>query len=79
MKAYDIKKGNVVEHNGSVYQVRDIERSAPQGRGGPVKFRLVLMVERVLPVVAGGTATDPLQEGVGQDFLGGHGGPLSSW
>ena len=28
MKAYDIKKGNVVEHNGSVYQIRDIERSA---------------------------------------------------
>jgi len=27
MKAYDIKKGNVVEHNGGVYQVRAIERS----------------------------------------------------
>ena len=42
MKAYDIKKGNVVEHNGSVYQVRDIERSSPQGRGGNVKFRFTL-------------------------------------
>ncbi|MEO6264553.1 MAG: elongation factor P-like protein YeiP [Luteimonas sp.] len=42
MKAYDIRKGNVVEHNGSVYQVRDIERSAPQGRGGNVKFRFTL-------------------------------------
>jgi len=42
MKAYDIKKGNVVEHNGAVYQVRDIERSAPQGRGGNVKFRFIL-------------------------------------
>ena len=40
MKAYDIKKGNVVEHNGSVYQIRDIERSSPQGRGGNVKFRV---------------------------------------
>jgi elongation factor P len=42
MKAYDIKKGNVVEHNGAVYQVRDIERSAPQGRGGNVKYRFTL-------------------------------------
>ncbi|MDQ3494546.1 MAG: elongation factor P-like protein YeiP [Pseudomonadota bacterium] len=42
MKASDIKKGNVVEHNGTVYQVRDIDRSAPQGRGGNVKFRFIL-------------------------------------
>lgn len=42
MKAYDIKRGNVVEHNGTVYQVRDIERSSPQGRGGNVKFRFTL-------------------------------------
>ncbi|MDQ3038553.1 MAG: elongation factor P-like protein YeiP [Pseudomonadota bacterium] len=42
MKAYDIKKGNVVEYNGTVYQVRDIERSSPQGRGGNVKFRFIM-------------------------------------
>ncbi|HQZ31140.1 MAG TPA: elongation factor P-like protein YeiP [Arenimonas sp.] len=42
MKAGDIKKGNVIEHNGTVYQVRDIERSSPQGRGGNVKFRFTL-------------------------------------
>ena len=42
MKAYDIKKGNVVEHNGGVYQVRDIERSSPQGRGGNVKYRFTM-------------------------------------
>ncbi|PRH81441.1 elongation factor P-like protein YeiP [Arenimonas caeni] len=42
MKASDIKKGNVVEHNGTVYQVRDIERSSPQGRGGNVKFRFTM-------------------------------------
>ena len=42
MKASDIKKGNVVEHNGTVYQIRDIERSSPQGRGGNVKFRFTL-------------------------------------
>ena len=42
MKAYDIKKGNVIEHNGAVYQIRDIERSSPQGRGGNVKFRFTM-------------------------------------
>ena len=42
MKAYDIKKGNVVEHSGGVYQVRDIERSSPQGRGGNVRYRFVM-------------------------------------
>jgi elongation factor P len=42
MKAYDIKKGNVVEHNGTVYQVRDIERSSPQGRGGNVQYRFTM-------------------------------------
>jgi len=42
MKASDIKRGNVVEHNGTVYQVRDIERSSPQGRGGNVKYRFTL-------------------------------------
>ena len=42
MKAHEIKKGNVVDHNGTVYQVRDIERSSPQGRGGNVKFRFTL-------------------------------------
>ena len=42
MKASDIKKGNVVEYNGTVYQVRDIERSSPQGRGGNVKFRFTM-------------------------------------
>ena len=42
MKAYDVKKSNVVEHNGTVYQVRDIERSSPQGRGGNLKLRFTL-------------------------------------
>ncbi|KFN48944.1 elongation factor P-like protein EfpL [Arenimonas composti] len=42
MKAADVKKGNVIEHAGTVYQVRDIERSSPQGRGGNVKFRFTL-------------------------------------
>ncbi len=42
MKASDIKKGNVVEHNGEVYQVRDIERSSPHARGGNVTFRFTM-------------------------------------
>ena len=42
MKASEIKKGNVVEHNGRVWQVRDIERSSPQGRGGNVTYRFTM-------------------------------------
>ncbi|MFT4257926.1 MAG: elongation factor P-like protein YeiP [Pseudoxanthomonas sp.] len=42
MKVFEIKKGNVVEYNGGVYQIRDIERSSPQGRGGNVRFRFVM-------------------------------------
>lgn len=42
MKANEIKKGNVVEWNNGVYQVRDIERSSPQGRGGNVRFRFIM-------------------------------------
>ncbi|NLB57833.1 MAG: elongation factor P-like protein YeiP, partial [Gammaproteobacteria bacterium] len=42
MKASDIKKGNVVEYNDGVYQVRDIERSSPTARGGNVTFRFTL-------------------------------------
>lgn len=61
MKASDIKKGNVVEHNGTVYQVRDIERSAPQGRGGNVKFRFTLYS------VPGGSKYD-LSVGGGDDL-----------
>ncbi|MCC4596567.1 elongation factor P-like protein YeiP [Xanthomonas campestris pv. phormiicola] len=42
MKANEIKKGNVVEYSNGVYQIRDIERSSPQGRGGNVRFRFVM-------------------------------------
>jgi elongation factor P len=42
MRAAEVKKGNVVEHNGVVYQVRDIERSAAQGRSGNVTFRFIM-------------------------------------
>jgi elongation factor P len=52
MKASEVKKGNVVEHNGGVYQVRDIERSAAQGRSGNVTFRFIMYS------VPGGTKHD---------------------
>ncbi len=42
MKASEVKRGNVVEYNNTVYQIRDIERSAPQGRGGNVTFRFTM-------------------------------------
>ncbi|MEO8001091.1 MAG: elongation factor P-like protein YeiP, partial [Arenimonas sp.] len=42
MKAHEVKKGNVVEHNKMVYQIRDIERSSPQGRGGNMTFRFIM-------------------------------------
>ena len=42
MKASEVKKGNVVENEGTVYQVRDIERSAPTARGGNVTFRFTM-------------------------------------
>lgn len=42
MKASDIKRGFVIEHDGKVYQVRDVERSAPTARGGNVTFRFTL-------------------------------------
>jgi elongation factor P len=42
MKASDIKRGNVVEHNGTTYQVRALERSAPTGRGGNTTYRFQL-------------------------------------
>ena len=42
MKAFEIKRGNVVEHNGRVWQIREIERSSPQGRGGNVTYRFTM-------------------------------------
>jgi elongation factor P len=42
MKASEAKRGNVVEHDGKVYQIRDIERSSAQGRSGNVTFRFIM-------------------------------------
>ena len=42
MKATDIKRGTVVEYQGKFWRIRDIERSAPTGRGGNTTFRFVM-------------------------------------
>ena len=42
MKATDIKRGTVVEHQGKYWSIRDVERSAPTGRGGNTTFRFVM-------------------------------------
>ncbi|EAT13959.1 elongation factor P-like protein YeiP [Bermanella marisrubri] len=47
-KASDIKKNAAVEYNGSVYIVKDIERSVPQGRAGGSIYRM-----RMYDVVTG--------------------------
>jgi elongation factor P len=52
MKASEIKRGNVIEHNNTVYQVREVERSSPTARGGNVTFRFTLYS------VPGGTKYD---------------------
>lgn len=47
-KASDIKKNAAIEYNGSVYIVRGIERSVPQGRAGGSIYRM-----RMYDVVSG--------------------------
>ena len=42
MKAFEIKRGNVVEHEGKAWQVRDVSRSTPTARGGNTTFRFTL-------------------------------------
>ncbi|MBX3724751.1 MAG: elongation factor P-like protein YeiP [Xanthomonadales bacterium] len=42
MRANEIKRGNVVEHDGRVWQVRDVEKSVPTARGGNTTYRFTL-------------------------------------
>ena len=39
-KASEIKKNSAIEYNNSVYIIRDIERSVPQGRAGGSIYRM---------------------------------------
>ncbi len=41
-KVNEIKRGQVVEHDGVVYAVRQIDRSAPTARGGSTLYRFKL-------------------------------------
>jgi elongation factor P len=41
-KASDVKKGFVLEHDGRVWAVRDLSRSAPTARGGGTLYRFRL-------------------------------------
>lgn len=47
-KASEIKKNTAIEYNNSVYIIRDIERSVPQGRSGGSLYRM-----RMYDVVSG--------------------------
>lgn len=47
-KASEVKKNTAVEYNNSVYIIRDIERSVPQGRAGGSLYRM-----RMYDVVTG--------------------------
>ena len=47
-KASDVKKNTAIEYNNSVYIIRDIERSVPQGRAGGSLYRM-----RMYDVVSG--------------------------
>ncbi len=42
MKANELKRGNVVEHDGRVWQIRDIDKSVPTARGGNTTYRFTM-------------------------------------
>lgn len=57
-KASEIKKNAAVEYNGSVYFVKDIERSVPQGRAGGSIYRM-----RMYDVVTGAKLDESFKDG----------------
>ncbi|KGJ89460.1 elongation factor P-like protein EfpL [Thalassotalea sp. ND16A] len=56
-KASDIKKNAAIEYNNSVYIVRDIERSVPQGRAGGSLYRM-----RMYDVVTGNKVDETFKD-----------------
>jgi elongation factor P len=42
MRANEIKRGNVVEHDGRTWQIRDVEKSVPTARGGNTTYRFTM-------------------------------------
>jgi len=56
-KASDVKKNTAIEFNNSVYIVKDIERSVPQGRAGGSLYRM-----RMYDVVTGAKTDETFKD-----------------
>ncbi|WP_019613938.1 elongation factor P-like protein EfpL [Psychromonas ossibalaenae] len=56
-KASDVKKNTAVEFNNSVYIIRDIERSVPQGRAGGSIYRM-----RMYDIVSGAKTDETFKD-----------------
>ena len=56
-KASDVKKNTAIEYNNSVYIIRDIERSVPQGRAGGSLYRM-----RMYNVVTGSKVDETFKD-----------------
>lgn len=56
-KASDVKKNTAIEYNNSVYIIKDIERSVPQGRAGGSLYRM-----RMYNVVTGGKVDETFKD-----------------
>jgi elongation factor P len=57
-KASEVKKNTAIEYNNSVYIIRDIERSVPQGRAGGSLYRM-----RMYDVVTGVKVDQTFKDG----------------
>jgi len=57
-KASEIKKNTAIEFNNSVYIIKDIERSVPQGRAGGSLYRM-----RMYDVVTGSKTDETFKDG----------------
>lgn len=56
-KASEVKKNTAIEYNGSVFIIKDIERSVPQGRAGGSLYRM-----RMYDVVTGGKVDETFKD-----------------
>jgi elongation factor P len=56
-KASDVKKNSAIEFNNSVYIIKDIERSVPQGRAGGSLYRM-----RMYDVVSGAKTDETFKD-----------------
>ena len=57
-KASEVKKNTAIEYNNSVYIIKDIERSVPQGRAGGSLYRM-----RMYDVVTGSKIDETFKDG----------------